>query len=201
MATAAAVLVAAAAGLLLPTVALAHAELVTATPPDGATVVGTPPELAAAFTEPLLPDSTLSIRDAAGTRLAVGGPDPADDTRLAIDPVPELAPGTYEVRWSAFTADGHLERGTWTFTVETPPPTDPAASAGSSPTPAASVSPIPSEPVAPSPSTGPSATPAPSDPAATDGMAVLLPILAALAIVGVGAMLLLGRRGRPGPPA
>lgn len=185
--------------VLAPAIVAAHAELVTATPADGATVEGTPPELAATFTEPLLPDSTLSIRDGAGTRLAVGGVDPADERRLVIDPVPALAAGTYEMRWSAFTADGHLERGTWSFTVTDPPPSDPPATAA--PTEAPSASPAPSASDAPSPSPDASSTPAPSDPAGGDGAAILLPILAALAIVGGGALLLLGRRGRPGPAA
>lgn len=190
-------------GLLLPAAAVAHAELVAASPPDGATVVGAPGDLSATFTEDLIGDSTLSIRDAAGQRLAVGGVDPADARRLVIDPVPDLPPGAYEMRWTAFTADGHLERGAWTFTVTAPPPTSPPATAlpTASATADASTSPTPSGNPVPSPSPAASPTPAPGDPTGGDGAAILLPILAALAVVGGGAMLLLGRRGRPGPAA
>ena len=67
--------------------------------------------------------SSLELRDAAGTSLAEGGVDPADDLRMAIDPVPELAPGTYAVQWQAVAVDGHIERDTWTFTVVAPTPT------------------------------------------------------------------------------
>ena len=58
-----------------------------------------------------------TLRDAAGERLAVGRVDPR---RAAAGhrPVPELAPGTYEVRWRAASADGHIEHDTWTFTVD-----------------------------------------------------------------------------------
>src|SRR5687768_15868765 len=102
--------------LLFPGTATAHAELIEATPADGATVEGTPDEISATFSEPLETDgSTFSLRNAAGERLAVGGIDPADGTRLIIDPVPTLNPGVYEVRWRAASADGHAENDTWTF--------------------------------------------------------------------------------------
>ncbi len=176
---------------------MAHAEIVDAMPDDGAIVIGTPPILAGTFSEPLIGDSSLSIRDGSGARLAVGGIDPADATRLIIDPVPELPAGPYEMRWSAFTADGHLEKGTWTFTVQAAPPSSPP------PTPVASDSPAPVEPSdSPSavPSVAPSPTPGPTDPSASDDAGVILPILVALAIVAVAGGLLLGRRGRTRPP-
>ena len=184
--------------LAFPASAVAHAELVEATPADGATVEGTPEEISATFSEPLNPDrSTFSIRDAAGERLAVGSIDPADPTRMVIDPVPELAPGVYEVRWTSVGTDPHLERDTWSFTVE-------AAAATPTPTPSANAS------VAPSPEVSPSASPAvtpsltatpsgpitpPEDPAGATSE-VFLPIIAGLAIVILGAALLLSRRAR-----
>ena len=187
-----------AATLLLstPAVTAAHAELETTAPASGAKVVGTPAELSATFSEALATESTLSIRDAAGERLAVGGLDPADPRRLVIAPVPELAPGAYELRWSAFSDDGHLEKGTWTFEVEAPPATPTSA-----PTPVATVSGSDTPTAAPTPSATADATPSPS--ATPDGGAptsgsgdVILPIIVALAIVAIGGVLLLGRRGR-----
>ncbi len=185
--------------LSFPTVVAGHAELLEMVPEDGATVQGTPAEISATFSEPLETDgSTFSIRDAAGERLAVGSIDPDDPTRLVIDPVPELAPGRYEIRWQAASADGHIERDTWSFTVEaatpTPAPTPDASVAPSqSGGPGASASPAPT----PSPTATPSGSLAPAGDPAGSTSDVLLPIIAGLAIVIVAAALLLSRRGRP----
>ena len=184
--------------LAVPASAVAHAEMVEATPADGATVEGTPAEISATFSEPLETDgSTFSIRNATGERLAVGRIDPGDRTRLVIDPVPELEPGTYEIRWQAATADGHIERDTWSFTVE-------AAAATPAPTPSANASVAPSPEVSPSasPAVTPSLTATPSGPITPPGdpagstSEVFLPIIAGLAIVILGAALLLSRRAR-----
>ena len=184
--------------MLFPASVAAHAELERATPADGATVEGTPPEISATFNEPLETDgSTFSLRNAAGERLAVGNIDPDDRTRLIIDPVPELAPGVYEVRWRAKSADGHAENDTWSFTVApapTPSPTPaptPASSASAEPTPSATPEPTPT------PASSPSASPGPTDPAGSTDGDVILPIVAALAIVLVVGAVLLSRRNRP----
>lgn len=173
--------------------AAAHAELIETTPADGATVMGTPDELVAVFDDELLVDaSSLSIRNAQGERLAVGHVDPEEPTHLVIGDVPDLAVGTYEMRWTAGTADGHVERGTWTFTVaqatETPAP---------SPTPGETAGPSAAATAIPSAAPTPSATPAPTDPTGAAGSDVILPIIAALAIVLIAAGVLLSRRSRP----
>jgi methionine-rich copper-binding protein CopC len=183
---------------LFPATVAAHAELETATPADGATVEGTPPEISATFSEALDPErSTLSLRNAAGERLAVGFIDPEDPARMIIDPVPELGPGVYEARWTAKGSDDHLERDTWSFTVTpapspspTPAPT-PASSASGEPTPSATAE------RTPTPALSPSASPGPTDPAASTDGDVILPIVAALAIVLAVGAVLLSRRNRP----
>ena len=145
--------------------------------------------------------STFSLRNAAGERLAVGNIDPDDRTRLIIDPVPELTPGVYEVRWRAKSADGHAENDTWSFTVApapTPSPTPaptPASSASAEPTPSATPEPTPT------PASSPSASPGPTDPAGSTDGDVILPIVAALAIVLVVGAVLLSRRNRPSTDA
>ena len=182
--------------LLFPVSVAAHAELREATPADGATVEGTPDEISAEFTEPLETDgSTFSLRNAAGERLAVGRIDPDDDTRLIIDPVPDLAPGGYEVRWRAASADGHAENDTWTFTVTAAPSPTPTAES----TPGATASPgsTPSATREPTAVPSPSASPGPTDPTGAGDGDVILPIIAALAIVLIAAGVLLTRRGRP----
>ena len=188
--------------LLFPAIVAAHAELLEATPTDGATVEGTPADISAMFSEPLATDgSTFSLRNAAGERLAVGHVDPDDPTRLVIDPVPTLQPGTYEVRWRAASADGHAENDTWTFTVVAPTPTKalptptPSTEPSDAETPSAEPGPTESPEATPAPN--PSASPGPSDPAGASDGDVILPIIAALAIVLIAAGFLLSRRGRP----
>jgi copper resistance protein C len=182
--------------LLFPATAAAHAELDTPTPADEATVEGTPDEVWGTFTQRIDPDgSSLVLRDADDSVVARGGPDPEDDERMAIADLPELAPGTYEVQWTTISAeDGELARGTWSFTVTAEPSPSPTAepTPSAAPTAAETASPTPSPSAAPSPS----ASPAPSDPTGSSGDAVL-PIIAALAIVLIGAGYLISRRGRP----
>jgi methionine-rich copper-binding protein CopC len=192
--------------LLLPGSVAAHAELLEATPAADSTVAGTPDELSATFSESLLPDgSTFSIRNDAGERLAVGRIDPADAVRLIIDPVPDLTPGSYEMRWQAATDDGHIERGTWTFRVEaatatpSPTPAGASASAPASTTPSASADPTPEPTPVTTPT--PSGPIVPSDDPAVDTSQVFLPIIAAFAVVLIAAALLLSRRSRPSGPA
>ncbi len=80
--------------------------------------------------------------------IATGGVVPTDDKRMAIDPVPDLAPGTYTVQSTTTSAaDGDIDRTTWTFTVVAAPTSEPTAT------------PAPSATPAPTANTGPSARP------------------------------------------
>ena len=183
------------ASLLVPSVAVAHAELETVVPEADATVQGTPTEISATFSEGLEPDSALSLRDDSGGEIASGGLDPADPARLLIDPVPELTPGTYQVRWTSVTDDGHIERDTWSFIVTAPPPSPtPTPSAAPSATPAPTASPT----LAPSPTVAPSPSADGGD-ATGDSSDVILPIIVALALVAIVGGFLLTRRGRSTP--
>lgn len=182
----------------LPGSVAAHSALDAATPVDGATVDGTPPEVSGTYTQDIeTVGSSIQLRDASGTVVATGGVDPDDPRRMVIDDLPELAPGDYEVRWTTNSAeDGELDRDTWSFTVAaaasaapTQEPTD-AASPSTAASPSAAPTPEPSSSASPSPS------PAPTDPT-SDGGDVVLPIIAGLAIVLIAAALLLSRRRRP----
>jgi len=173
----------------------AHAELEMTTPADGSTVEGTPDEVVATFTEAVdVGRSSLELRSADGTLIASGAADPANPLSLRI-PNPELASGAYEVRITWFSADGHEgpERATFTFTVTAPPPTPtppptPAPSATLAPPP----SPTPTSAATPSATPSPSAVP--SEPTGGTGD-VLIPILAALVLIGAFGAWLLRRRG------
>lgn len=177
-------------------VAMAHSELDTSIPAADAEVQGSPPELITTWTQDLDPSrSSLEVRDSTGARVAMGGElgDGPRELRLAL---PDLAPGTYEVRWTSFSAeDGELARRTFEFTV--------VASATPSPTPSSSPTPPPSVPPSaaptsaptPSPTAPPTPTPsaAPTEPVDSSGD-VLLPILAAAVFVGVLAVWMRRRR-------
>lgn len=185
---------------LSPSIVAAHAELLETSPLADATVAGTPAEISATFSEAIGADSALSLRDAAGDEIASGGQDPADPARLVIGPVPDLAPGTYKVRWTSVTDDGHVERDTWSFTVTAAPTPSPSPSPSPTPEASASATPEPTTTAPPSSSAAPSPTADGGDPAA-DGGDALLPIIVGLVLVGLVAGYLVTRRGRPAPPA
>lgn len=169
--------------------AAAHAELVSSNPAAGATVSGSPAEIVAVFNEPLEANSSMELIGQGGGRVATGAVDPADRTRLVIES-PQLSPGDYEVRMTVASADGHIDRPTFSFTVgaPTPPPTAaPTATPGPTPSLAPSLSPTAS----PTPSGGGTPTTGTGD--------VLLPLLAAVIAVGaIGAFLLRNRRSAGG---
>ena len=184
--------------LLVPAIAVAHAELDVPTPKDGATVEGSPPEVSGTYVQKINPDgSSMVLRDSSNAVVARGGPDPDNVKRMVITDLPELAPGKYTVQWTTVSAeDGELARGTWSFTVvapvATPTPT-PTAAATASASAAATASPTPALTVAPTPSP----SPAPADQGNASGSDVILPIIVGLALVLVAAWFLLSRRGRP----
>ena len=187
--------------LVLPGVVVAHAALDVPKPADGATLEGSPPVIEGIFTQDMDPEtSSLDVRNAAGDVLAEGGVAADDPRRMVIEGVPELAPGEYEVRWTTLsTEDGEVERGTWSFTVTAAATAAPTAT--QAPTGLPSVAPTTAPTSAPTPPSSPATldmpTPKPSnggtEPTSGD---VLLPIVAALALVLVAAGLLVNRRGR-----
>ena len=162
----------------------AHAELESTDPADGATVTGSPAEVVATFNEPLEDNSSMELIGPGGGRVATGDVDPADRTRLVIDPG-DLPPGEYEVRWTAASADGHVERGIYSFTLvaPTPPPTA-APTATTRPTP----SPTPFATASPTPSGG--GTPA------SGAADVLFPLAAAIIAIGALGAFLFNRNRR-----
>lgn len=173
-----------------PLVALAHAELETASPPDGAVLDSPPTEIVLTFTEALDPvKSHMELIGPDGTQAAAGVVDSANDKSMRIDP-PELPPGAYEIRSTAFAAhDGALKRESLTFTITAPSPTPTAP-----PTPAPSASATPSQSSSAPPSPSPSPAPSAGGSTSASGADVLVPILAALIVVVLlGAMLLRGR--------
>jgi copper resistance protein C len=106
----------AAAAMLSPITAFAHARLLGTSPAAGAQLEAPPKVLTLRFDE----NVQLAV-----LKLSLGGADvpvPFDRGAQAASqvsvPLPSLAPGTYRVQWSALTADdGHVVKGTFSFVV------------------------------------------------------------------------------------
>jgi copper resistance protein C len=186
--------------LAMPPAAAAHAELVKATPADGAIVTTPVSEVSATYSEDLTQDSRLGVLDQDGVRIAVGMVDPNDKRRMVATLDQAYVAGTFTVRSTAIAEDGHVERVQWSFTIAVPatPTATPVCTdqcPGQSSTP-------PTAPPTTIPSSVPTPTAAPAPgPTSSGGGDVILPIIAALAIVTIAGALLLGRGRRPSSPA
>jgi len=174
--------------LMLPTAVAADAELVSAVPAAGSQLTDVPSEIVLTFDEPLSNRSSITVVDASGATVATGALDPTDPTMLRGS-LPGLAPGTYEVGWVADSADGHLARDTYTFTVLEPtaPPTTPTGAATDEP----STAPSPTAVLTPTPSPAPTGS---GDPGG-DATAPYLPIVIVGLLIGGGLAYFLRRRG------
>ena len=174
--------------LLSPGAALAHSELVSAEPAEGATVGGPAFPFTLMFSEPLAEGSKAEVVKTGDTTVLLTIlPDPADPTRMAFAPSsesPQFSPGDYTIQWTSVADDGDILRGTITFTVAAPTPTP-----SPTPTPAPSATPAPSLSAAPTPAP----TTAPGD-GSGSGSDVVVPIIAGLVLVGLAAWWLVRRR-------
>jgi methionine-rich copper-binding protein CopC len=185
--------------LVLPGSAVAHADLVRAIPADGETVTQPVTVISGRYSEDMAGNSRLQVLDHDGGVVATGGVDPADDRRMVARPASPLGDGTYTVKSTTVSAeDGDIDRKEWTFTVAVAAAASPTDSPSDGPglSPSASASVGPSSTPSASASTTPIASPAPTTPASGSND-VLLPIIAALAIVAVGAGFLLKRERSP----
>ena len=210
--------------LIAAQVVFAHADLVEATPGPDDTITSVPDVLIATFTQDLDGSrSSIELRDAAGKVLASGEKTPSTPREMRLI-LPDLAPGTYTVRWTSFSAeDSELYRGSYKFSVKaaptppptptpTPPPTPsptpppppsvrpsataPAATQTPAPTPLPTVTPTASLPPTPASTPTPAASPAPDPQATAGGADTLVPILAALVVVGGLGLWTMRRRAR-----
>jgi methionine-rich copper-binding protein CopC len=179
--------------LLLPAGVLAHSELKTVVPADGATVTGTPPEIVLTFTAALNPaKSSITLNAPDGTEIAKAGVDTANNTVMRMTP-PQLPAGAYQIRWTSTSTDGDILRGVVHFTVVAATP-----SPSASPTATASASPSPTPSAVSSSSSSPSSSPTGSGTTTSSSSDVLLPILAAIVVLAVLGGWLLRARSRTG---
>ncbi len=177
---------------LTPAIVRAHAQLLESTPTADTVITTVPPEIVLTFDDLLLPSSSFELVDSRGLTVLTGAVDTGDAHALRAT-LPVLADGVFEVRWTAATDDGHIERATFQFTiaVATPAPSTPKPSAAPTATPSAAPS------IAPSPASSlPAATAAPSagDGGETSSSDVLVSIAAALVVVAGVAFGLMRRR-------
>ena len=186
--------------LALTGVALAHAELETSTPADGATVPSP-------FDGPIVMTFSAALAD--GSKADLHGPDGAVIASATIDGPgatmtitfdAPLAVGDYQIKWVSVADDTDLERGTIAFTVAPAPPSpSPTPTPAPSPTPSASESAAASTPPPTIAAASPSASPSPTDATASSTGDVVLPVIVALILAGAGAAYLLTRRNGPSP--
>ncbi|HEY3336619.1 MAG TPA: copper resistance protein CopC [Candidatus Limnocylindrales bacterium] len=175
-------------GLVAPV--LGHAELISSDPDDTA-VLGTPPTvITLTFSEGVVGKSSFKLLGPDGATIGTGGPVGDGPDTMTLNGL-SLAPGGYTIEWTSVANDGDVQRGTLTFTVNepasgaatpSPPPSQASAAPTASPSPAVAATPAPSRS-------------ADTTPVSSSGTDVLLPIVAALALVGgIGAVVL--RRNR-----
>lgn len=119
-----AVVIAVLLGVAGPSAVLAHAELVSSTPADGAELVSPPTEIRLVFSEaPRLDSLSVRLFDRRGTQVALGDPTPGPLPTTVVIPIPtELRPGPYTVVWSVVSAeDQHPETKEFVFGIGEPP--------------------------------------------------------------------------------
>ena len=102
--------------LWLPTVVLAHAQLLAVDPPDGASLSVAPGAVTLRFNEPVgLATGGIRVLDGSGRDVAV---DPESvDGPVVRQPLPPLPDGSYLVTWGIVSEDGHILRAASVFAV------------------------------------------------------------------------------------
>jgi methionine-rich copper-binding protein CopC len=102
--------------------AMAHSELVSSDPKDGAALAKAPTKITMVFSEELSPDGNLiKVMDAGGAQVDNGDTtlDLSDANRvtLTITLKSGLGDGAYKVDWKNMSTDGHSEEGSISFSV------------------------------------------------------------------------------------
>jgi methionine-rich copper-binding protein CopC len=101
---------------LFANLSFGHAKLVSSSPASGAQVTESPKSLTLLFSE----EAKLAALKltAAGAEISVPIDKAAPSAKTVVVPLTTLAPGTYEVHWTAIaTDDGHVTRGSFQFTL------------------------------------------------------------------------------------
>lgn len=144
--------------------AAAHTEIDFTLPTDGASVGEPIEEVTVAFFEPVeLIGNGFEALDPQGN-LVVPFPVSTDNTLFRLQFDPPLAGGAVGVRYEVRAEDGHVISGSFSFTVDAPPPTMPPSTTTP---PSTTAAPAPTDPPATEPAATAPATAAPNEPSAT----------------------------------
>ena len=100
--------------------ALAHAELLRATPADGKELSEQPGEVRLVFDEPVRAEfDPIKVTDGNGARVDDGEADTlTDDPDVLVGGLDELPAGDYSVEWRVTSADGDPISGEYGFSVK-----------------------------------------------------------------------------------
>jgi methionine-rich copper-binding protein CopC len=102
--------------LLTTQAAFGHAKLQTSSPADHAQLATAPPTLTLTFNE-RAQLAVLKLKTAT-SEIPVAVDHGAKAATTVVVTLPALAPGTYEVQWTAMAADdGHITKGSLSFPV------------------------------------------------------------------------------------
>ena len=95
----------------------AHSPLVSSSPADGDTVTAAPRTIEMTFrgTARLV---RLALSGARSGKVNLGDGHLMVEKQRHTVSLPEMLPDEYEVRWRALSADGHVVKGSFSFTVE-----------------------------------------------------------------------------------
>jgi copper resistance protein C len=146
----------------------AHSELVSSIPAAGATVASAPGMIVQlSFSETLKTGSKADIIGPDDRIVGTALIDPSDDTKLSWTSPTPLDPGAYTIHWVSIATDGDVLRNTIAFTVP--------VAASQAPTPTPSAAPLP-------------------EPASSTGTSAIIPVIAALVVIGLLAVVLLRNR-------
>ena len=101
---------------MLPTLALAHTELVSSDPADGSTVSVAPDEVVLTFAAEVDEGASFTVYDPDGREVGSGGLDlQVADRNVLRGNLEVAASGEYTVAWSVIGEDGHEVEGEVTF--------------------------------------------------------------------------------------
>lgn len=105
-------------GFAHPAITLAHAEAERTSPDAGASVNAAPAKVDIWFSEEVIPArSSIQVFDAANRQVSTGV-NAVDNSHLQATLAPNLPNGEYRVAWTSVSADdGHVAKGTFSFTV------------------------------------------------------------------------------------
>ncbi len=101
--------------------ALAHADLISSDPTDGAVVAKAPETVMLTFNEAVrLTSQTITVYDAAGDAVVSESSASGSVVRIELPAASALAEGTYTVGWNVLSGDGHPIAGSLTFSIGAP---------------------------------------------------------------------------------